>query len=198
MIINSEKIIGDCLETGFKLQKYMKIIDEVGSNSKAITEKGSEFQKDFVSYFRVRRSDKWRKSYFDFLAKQHNTKKSFDELLKEMYKVEDKIEASFVSKLIAVVNPNEPIWDSSVLEFLKLDKEWSQYNNKRFEKDKRIGGAAIIYTKIKREYKDFLNSANGKECVSLFNEYLPEYKDKIADAKKIDFFIWGQRGIGEE
>lgn len=98
-LLDSNKVIGLCLETAFGLKKYCYIIDAVSEDGFQAT-KG--FQKTFNGYYKLqKRSAEWYKQYYELFESQKTKPLSFDALLKKMYECDGKIEVSFVSKLIA-------------------------------------------------------------------------------------------------
>ena len=125
------------------------------------------------------------------MEKQKEVPQSFETVLRSMYKVGNTIEVSFVSKLIAAVNPNLPIWDQYVIKNLGFMKKWDRYRQKTAEE--RIQKAVAIYDAIVSWYDEFLVSENGKLCVKCFDDNLPEYADKITDVKKVDYWLWSKR-----
>lgn len=198
MNLNSETIIGDSLKTAFEIDTYIWIIKKVKEDTFSADE---GFRNCFNHFFRVRqRSGEWYCAFYNLLKKQRTYCQSYRELLEEMAKVPVKrnngefsanVEASFVSKLIATIDPNKPIWDQWVLQYLKLDKEWSKFDNAPISE--RIEKAAGIYLKIEDEYKRFLASEEGKVCIEIFDKFLPEYKKELTDVKKLDYLLWSKR-----
>lgn len=190
-------VIGNCLKSAFGIDKYMYLINAV---KKPDIETDEKFCKIYNNFYRLRYGNKeknksksveeWYKKYYSLLKEQTKKKRSFKTLLKEMYKAGNRIEASFVSKLMATVNVDLPIWDSYVLKYFDYKNEWEK-TAKLSPKD-RINIANQIYEKIKKQYEIILESDDGKAWIAKFDELLPDYKDKISDVKKIDFMIWGQ------
>ena len=48
------------------------------------------------------------------------------------------------------------------------------------------------YADIEKWYADFLETEKGKECISEFDQVLPDYKG-ISKIKKIDSILWSIR-----
>lgn len=189
MIINPENVIENCLVTAFRLNDYLEITDAVHQpNFKATP----EFRKKFNGFYIIRqRSKDWYDKYYDLLEQQRKNEKSFEALLEELYSERNSIEVSFISKLIAAVSPNKPIWDQYVIKKLRLYNEWEKA--RKLEKDERIKIAGEIYNKIQSWYDSFINSDDGKMCIEKFDDALPSYKDALTDTKKIDFMLWSMR-----
>ena len=188
MIINSNTIIGECLETAWGLPQYMRIIDTANQEG---FQASVDFRKDFNAYYRVRqRKPEWYDAYYKLMENQKRDNLSFEQLLRQLANF-GSIEVSFSSKLLSTADVNRPIWDQYVLKNLGLFKEWKSFDNK--EKDDRIRKAVEIYSGIEQWYKNFLDSNEGKGCVAKFDAVLPTYAEKISYVKKIDFMLVSKR-----
>lgn len=191
-------VISESLKMAFGLERYLYIIYHVQSVDFKDTniDIDSEFCKVYKGYYKVRRSKEWCEKYFKYMQEQLTKERSFEELLKKMYKECGMIEVSFVSKLMATVNPQLPIWDKYVLDNLGLAEEWDKLNNitdRETKQKEKLKKAPEIYSAIISKYRLFLESENGKLCVAKFDEVLPEYTDELTDVKKIDFLLWSKR-----
>ena len=102
-----------------------------------------------------------------------------------------KIEVSFSSKLIAVVDPTRPIWDSNVLGKLGCAQEWDDVAKKT--PAERIERAVQIYNCMDKAYDKFIASEEGRACIGKFDRILPRYKDKLSNVKKVDYILWGTK-----
>lgn len=188
-ILNHNTIISECLETAFKLKTYMEIMQTAQSTNFKATD---EYRKMYKGFYNVRqRSCEWYDKYFLLMEEQSTENRSFEDLLRIMFKEHGKIEVSFVSKLMATINPQLPIWDKFVLINLGKAAEWERFRTADVEK--RIKEAAKIYADIESWYKDFIEADDGKVCIAKFDELLPIYKDKLTDIKKIDYLLWSKR-----
>lgn len=157
-----------------------------------------DFQKNFTNYYRVRRDADWLQQFYDFFEKNKNNKDiTFAEILRYLSNVEHKVkqttknptgkaktvEASFASKMLATINPNHPIWDSQVLRCLNI-----KINN-TLNHDDKIEESIKIYQEIENEIEAFRVTAEGKQCMELFDKVFPSCQD-FSDFKKIDFYLW--------
>lgn len=188
-ILDHNTIISEALETAFDLKTYIRIMQIVENVDFETTE---EFRKMYNGFYKVRqRSSQWYDRYFSLMEQQATENRSFEDLLRIMYQVGGKVEVSFVSKLMATVNSQLPIWDKYVLVNLGKAADWERM---RFcDTENRINKASQIYTYIKSWYNFFLKDDNGKLCIAKFDEALPEYKDKLTNIKKIDYLLWSKR-----
>ena len=189
MIINPENVIENCLVTAFRLNDYLEITDAVHQHNFKAT---PEFRKKFNGFYIIRqRSKDWYDKYYDLLEQQRKKEKSFEVLLDELYPESNSIEVSFISKLIAAVSPDKPIWDQYVIKNLGLYNKWEKA--RKLEKNERIAVAGKIYNEIQSWYDSFIKSDDGKMCIEKFDNALPSYKNRLTDIKKIDFILWSTR-----
>lgn len=76
-----------------------------------------DFQKRYNAFYRVRqRSEEWYAVYFAYLEKHKRRKTSFDQVLDHLHAELGRYEPSFSSKLVATLDPEQPVWDRFVLE----------------------------------------------------------------------------------
>lgn len=183
--MNPETVIGDCLETAFSLKAYIQIMDAVGSADFCAD---SDFRKQFNGFYVIRQKKAaWYDKYYSLFVRQRENPLSFEELLRAMDEF-GSLEVSFVSKMIATVNPNKPIWDQYVIG---LEDTWEKART--HSKEARIALAVTIYEAIEEWYRQFLETENGKTCIQRFDEALPKYKEIITDVKKMDYLLWSKR-----
>ena len=190
-IINPNTIIGECLQTAFKLKDYRYLINTVQKEDFKAT---GEFRNKFNAYYRVRqRSEEWYQRYYELMESQKRNPLTFDQILAKL-SFEGRVEASFSSKLLATIDPQKPIWDQYVLRNLRLPQKWkSDDSRSRIERiPDDIEAAKRIYEKIENWYEAFLASTEGYESIMQFDELLPDYSD-ISNVKKVDLMLWGKR-----
>lgn len=147
-----------------------------------------EYQKNYISYYRVRRDKLWLKEYFSYMQSKVGSQNiKFEEILSHISNVAHKtkngsektIEASFASKMLATLNPNYPIWDARVAKAVGM-----KYDNTR-----KIKEYVDIYGELTENVKTFLLSNDGIKCVEEFDRMFPNFID-INPVKKIDMFLW--------
>lgn len=164
------------------MESYAAIMAAVGNVDVA---SNMDFQKKFTYFFRVRRDEAWRREFYTLFEKcKEMPGLSFEYILREMFRRTGKIEASFSSKMLAVINPQMPIWDSVVLSKLRMKPSTCQ------DKEKRIEETAEIYHEIDYWYKGVLQSDGAGEFLDVFDEVFPEFRS-ISSVKKVDFLLWG-------
>jgi len=180
--IDAKKILERNLASSMGLDEYRFIMEQV---RKVDVSKNREFQKAFDYYYKVRRGEEWRKTYFNLFEKSKAGTACFSDILTELYEKTCRVEASFSSKLLASINENQPIWDQNVLNNLGL--RLTSVNGQ-----KRLREAIEIYSEIEKWYQKFLPSDNARECLEIFDDFLPDYR-WISDVKKIDCLLWSWR-----
>ena len=114
---------------------------------------------------------------------------TFEKVLKTFYEKTNYkyIGPSFCSKIIATLDPQKPIIDKYVLQWLGITKNYEPNN-----KDDKIEYFVDIYNEIIKEYNDHLDDPNIIESIKSFDEQISEGKN-ITKIKKIDFMLWSNR-----
>lgn len=131
----------------------------------------------------MRRDEEWRKIYFEMFEKvKQNPQSRFDRTLEELSVRVGTLEPSFVSKMLATVDINEPIWDANVLAMLGLKpcKKSGKY---------RPDDIYDCYNTINHWYYEFKKLPVAKKWIKAFDRALPKHQG-ISATKKIDFILW--------
>lgn len=87
--------------------------------------------------------------------------------------------------MLATIIPEKPIWDRYVVQNLNMQLTGTT-------KEEKLKNAIMLYADIEKRYADFLETEKGKECISEFDQVLPDYKG-ISKIKKIDSILWSIR-----
>lgn len=87
--------------------------------------------------------------------------------------------------MLATIIPEKPIWDRYVVQNLNMQLTGTT-------KEEKLKNAIMFYADIEKWYADFLETEKGKECISEFDQVLPDYKG-ISKIKKIDSILWSIR-----
>jgi hypothetical protein len=165
------------------ISQYLEIMDCFPAVDVA---RDLDFQRRFNAFYRVRqRPRRWYEEYFSFMERRKEAKPTFDEVLDHLYASLGRYEPSFSSKLVATIDPNQPVWDVFVLKN-------TQTRVPSYASQRKIEQAKTAYRIIQEWYRQFLISNNGKFIVDLFNRIVPEHP-KITDLKKMDFVLWQTR-----
>ena len=192
-IVNPNEAMLQSLHDACSFHLYKRTLDLTGNIAE-----DTDYQKNFTNYYRVRRDGVWLQEFYRFFEKNKNNKEiTFEEIIRHLSDIEhavaetDKnttgkaktVEASFASKMLATINPNHPVWDSQVLRCLgiKIDDT--------LDYDTKIKRCIKIYQQIEEEIAEFIESAEGKQCIDLFDETFPSCRD-FSSYKKVDFYLW--------
>jgi hypothetical protein len=179
---NSSNVNWSKLNDG--LIKYNNIMDEVFDVD---VSKNELFQKSFNGFYRIRQRPKvFYTAMYEYIETHKHSQVSFEDVLRYFFDKLGRIEASFSSKVAATINPNLPIWDSIILNHLKLKKPG--YN---LSKDKRLKQTVDLYNSISKFYTDFLKHKLAEKMISDFDNQYP--KANISNIKKIDLILWQTR-----
>jgi hypothetical protein len=180
MINITKKQIDDALpqiEEGLinyvSLQEKLQNVDDVSTNR--------DFQKQFNHFYRVRRNTVWQSHFFKLLQEKRNSEVSFADALGYIKEKTGRLEASFVSKLVATIHTNTPVIDRFVLKNANLKLPYF------YEKD-RESKILSVYNDLYKKIKDFIKTDNGKYLVNQFQSKYPEYK--ITETKMVDLILW--------
>ncbi len=176
------EILSDSDKLQIGMRKYKKIMDSLFWTD---VSKDKEFQRAFNDFFVMRsRKSEYYDMFYSYLEEKKNTGVSFEELLCYLKGAEGRMELSFASKFIHIINPNRPIWDSivSVQQFgMKIPKRSADGEARQKEIVK-------IYHEYCSRFYEYLDSSEGQSVIRLFNEKYPH--TGFTDAKKIDFILW--------
>ncbi len=160
------------------LEKYLWLQREVSLRNVSTDR---EFQKKFNAFYRVRRGGDWQKVFYGLLENSKDKESTFKDILVKFHGEIGRMEASFVSKLIATINPKMPIIDKVVFKNLSLSLPPVGVNNRELLIEER-------YQSLAKEFSLFLQTENGKY---LIDEFIKEYpKANITKVKMLDFILW--------
>lgn len=144
----------------------------------------NEYQKRFGGFYRVRRNSLWRGAYFQILEQSKSASISFREVLQSLHASTGRVEASFASKLIATLDPTQPVIDSVVLGNLGLKLPVAAASD-------RFGGVESLHQQLIELYSAYLASGPGRELVAQFRQTYPA--TRITEVKMLDFVLWQSR-----
>ena len=148
--------------------------------------KDREFQRTFDAFYRVRRNEAWRGAYYDLFESLKTAEtRCFSLIFEELYKRTGNQEASFASKMLATLEPNQPIWDSAVLRGLNMSPPAGA--SRYYRQD-----VCDLYARIEDWYRTMKKSATGKQWIRAFDRAFPQYRH-FSGTKKLDFLLWGNR-----
>lgn len=168
------------------LAKYSQLQSAIATGPTAC--KRREFQKAYNGFYRVRRGREWQRIYFDVMSTalrdRLRSPVDFRHILATLYKRTGRVEASFASKLVAALDPAQPVIDSVVMGNVGARLPYSKNPN-------RLSLITDLHTSLADCYATYLRSPDGKYLVSKFNKRFPEAK--ITEVKKLDMVLWQSR-----
>ena len=145
-----------------------------------------EYQRRFNGFFRMsRRTEAFYTDFYEYLERNKNKGISFAEVLTYLYEKQHRLEMSFASKMVALVDPTFPIWDSVVAGgHFGMTAPYANESN-------RLEKAIQKYATYCHKYAAYMQSDEGIEKIAMFNKNHPNVD--ISDTKKLDFILWQDR-----
>ena len=174
--INNEKI-----RSG--IEKYLVLRKMLFETNVA---KDRVFQKAYNGFFRMgRRTEEYYQDYYCYLEQHKTSGASFAEVLKFLYEKHGRLEMSFASKIVAMIDPEYPIWDSVVTKgHFKIIAPYASAKN-------RLQQGIERYEHYYRVYSLYMQSEEGKKKIEEFDRLFPH--TEISNVKKLDFVLWQER-----
>ena len=170
-----EKALDNLEKRAQDIQHYMNIMSKVKTVNVADDQ---DFQREFDFFYKVRRNAEWRKVFFEIFERKKKKNCSYKEIITELYEGTGQVEASFASKMLASIDENMPIWDSKVLDRIRIKS-----SNKRGQQ--KLEETIELYDVIVQWYSDLkANKASYNEYITSFDSRFPDYSS-ISDTKKI-------------
>jgi hypothetical protein len=179
-----EKQIVEAIKSARKgISQYLEIMELFPKVN--VVENG-DFRRKFNALYKVRqRSGEWYTKYFSCMQRHKGSRPSFNDVLDDLYTLTGRYEPSFSSKLVATLDPEQPVWDVWVLR--NTNTRVPSYASER-----KVEQAKVVYRTIQWWYKQFLNSKDGELVVRVFDRVVPEHTE-ITNVKKVDFVLWQTR-----
>ena len=177
-----EAILSDSGKLWEGMKRYKRIMDSLYWTD---VSSDRDFQRAFNDFFVMRsRKSQYYTMFYLFLEQKKTSGVSFEETLDYLKGAEGRLEISFSSKLIHVINPNRPIWDNnvSVQHFkMKLPKHGVDGSIRQKE-------IVRAYHEYCSRFYEYVDSSEGQAVIRLFNEKYPH--TGFTDVKKVDFIMW--------
>ncbi len=165
------------LEKG--LRKYEHLINQLHYTN---VSQDIDFQRKYNGFFKMqRRTPEFYSYYYSLLEAEKENRIDFAQILNQIYKKTRRVEASFSSKMLSMIDPNFPVWDKYVLQNLGLKAPYASCKN-------RIDRIVSLYDEIIDWYKSFTINAEAIEIIGKFDLKYPD--SKISNVKKIDLVLW--------
>lgn len=145
-----------------------------------------DFQKAFNGFFRMgRRTEAYYTDYYHYLQEHKNRGVDFADALTFIYQRHGRLEISFISKMVAIVDPTYPIWDSVVTKgHFGITAPCVNVKN-------RLQKGVERYEQYCRCYDAYMKTADAKAKIAEFERMFPNVE--ISNVKKVDFILWQER-----
>ena len=167
------------------LERYLRLQAQVASDRSVWEDR--TFRRRFNHFYRVRRGRAWQDAFYGLMGRAAKEQLQFRAVLDLLHMKTDRYEASFVSKLIATLNPNLPVIDSVVLKNLGLRLPWHGALN-------RAAGIVEVYEELTGVFAHFLGTTDGRHLIDQFQTAYPTAD--ITEVKMVDFVLWQHRTEG--
>lgn len=185
--LNREKIKQALPRVEKGLAKYSWLQIELRNRNVA---RDGEYQTKFNGFYRVRRDLAWRREFFDILEDVKHKPVAIGDIFQRLHHVTGRMEASFVSKLVATVDPSQPVIDSIVFKNLGLRLP------RRGEASTRIEQIVDLHRRLDAEFCHYLSSEQGYYLVTQFERFYPS--SGISEVKMLDLILWQTRQRSEQ
>lgn len=180
--LSSEMVELALPEVAVGLRKYLWLQQELRRRD---VSSDRDYRRRFCGFYRVRRGPEWQDVYFRMLEREKERAPTLSGVLAEIHAATGRVEASFASKLLATIDPRNPVIDSVVLMNLGL----ALRSNGNF--DTRLRHVVSVYERMAAEFAAALASPEGRYLVTRFGEAYPDAE--VSDVKKLDLVLWQTR-----
>lgn len=148
--------------------------------------KDRDFQRAFNGFFRMgRRTEAYYNDYYAYLQQHKDSGVNFAKALTYLYERHGRLEMSFVSKMVAIVDPTLPIWDSVVTKgHFRIVTPYANVKN-------RLQKGIEKYEQYCQSYGTYMHTPEAQAKIREFDKLFPN--TEITDVKKLDFMLWQER-----
>jgi hypothetical protein len=140
-----------------------------------------EFQTCFNAFYRVRRNQHWRNSFYALMQAAKLDGIAFHKALDSLHCDTGRIEASFASKFVATLDPSKPVIDRIVLSHFAMRLPYWK------EADRRAK-VLEVYRRLCAAYAELLDSPTGLMITDRFDRHFQS--TGLTPLKKIDLVLW--------
>ncbi|MEM1416869.1 MAG: hypothetical protein AAGH15_18370 [Myxococcota bacterium] len=143
-----------------------------------------DFRRRFNGFYRVRRNKAWQAVFYAELEREKRERRGFEAVLRSLNAELGRVEASFASKLVATVDPREPVIDSLVLRNvgMRLPAPGSA---------RRLDGVVAVHRALADWYAAALVRPVGVAALRAFDATYPDAD--LTPLKKLDLILWQLR-----
>lgn len=147
-----------------------------------------EFQRRFNGLYRLCfRSAEWRGIYYGLMERVKGTAQpDFAAILGELYDLTHRIEASFASKLVAIIQPKRAVYDSVLSRNLGLQPPKSSHAGAL-----RIREFATLYKQLNERMNRLVKHSRFSALRCKLSAAFPGYS--ITSIRSLDLLLWQLR-----
>ena len=162
------KLMEQHLDSENYVQRYEEILTQIPNwDEKLISE--------VIDFYSLKARRNRRKLVEKFIQCDDEEKRKFEIIIDKLQKVNEADEKYCASALVALYNPDEPIYSNNIKKALGIKSE------------------ALLLTKVREFYFEDESDDVKKfkeNCKEAFDKKYAKYKDSVSDVKKIDFVLW--------
>jgi hypothetical protein len=144
----------------------------------------AEFRRRFNRFYRVRRGPAWQDAFYSLMDRATNEDMQFRDVLHALYTDTGRYEASFASKLVATLDPSQPVIDAIVLGNVGL--RLPPYGGRD-----RAARICDVHRQLGSLSAVFLDGETGEYLVREFRRTYPGAE--ITEMKMLDLVLWHPR-----
>lgn len=140
-----------------------------------------EYRRRFNHFYKVRRNEEWQAVFYKLLDSAKHNNINYADILTQLQRETNRLEASFASKLVATVSTDSPVIDQFVLQNfgLKLPPQTAS---------DRLKKTINVYHQLEKAMQQLIASDIGYYLITCFKD---EYsKHEISDVKMVDLVLW--------
>ena len=164
------------------LTKYLWLMEHVHGCD---VRQDATFRRRYNHFYRVRQGPDWQAPYYALMEQAKIRPTTFADALRALADASGRVEASFASKLVATLDPSQPVIDQHVLRNLGLRMPYA------YEAD-RIGKVIDLHEALRRRYEELLAGEAGRSICERFRRRFPAAN--VTDLKRVDLVLWQHRG----
>jgi hypothetical protein len=147
-----------------------------------------DFQRRFNGLYRVRqRTEEWKSAYYGLMERyKHTPTPNFAAILNELHTATRRIEASFASKLVAIINPNCAVYDSIVAQNLCFTPP-----RPHRPPEQRLRELVLLYERLTERMNRLIRNHRFPAISEALEAAFPGYD--ITPMRKLDLLFWQLR-----
>lgn len=143
-----------------------------------------EFQRKFNGFYRIKYGAEWQRNFYSLFAEVAENGSDYRSICNKLHERTGRWEASFASKMLASIDPAQPVIDSIVLKNLCLKLP-------RYGAANRLDGICAVHRELKEKLETILTTQCGLYIQERFAQSYPDAD--ITPIKMLDLVLWQTR-----